>query len=144
MVAAKGALRFPADGYTLYLTGNGAAISESLFTSLPFNITHDFASVSPLAQFDMLLATKGYPVRHGRKVRRLCQANPGKLNFGTIAAGSTQNLSAEMFNMITGVKVAIVTFRTTPEFDDRDPSRGHQRRFRLLRGAPSYGHQQAD
>src|ERR1035437_10510883 len=31
IVAAKTALSFPADGYTLYLTGNGSAISESLF-----------------------------------------------------------------------------------------------------------------
>jgi putative tricarboxylic transport membrane protein len=41
--------------------------------------------------------------------------NPGKLNFGTIAVGSTQNLSAELFKMVTGMNAAIVTFRTTPE-----------------------------
>jgi len=29
IVAAKAALNFPADGYTLYLSGNGAAISRS-------------------------------------------------------------------------------------------------------------------
>ena len=58
IVGAKAALSLPADGYTMYLAGNGAAISESLFASLPFDITRDFSSVSLLARFDMLLATK--------------------------------------------------------------------------------------
>lgn len=116
IVAAKGVLSLPADGYTLYLSGNGAAISESLFASLPFDITRDFSSVSLLAQFDMLLATKT-DTRFGtvQKLVAYGEQNPGRLNFGTIAVGSTQNLSAELFKMVTGVNAAIVTFRTTPE-----------------------------
>jgi putative tricarboxylic transport membrane protein len=116
IVAAKGALAFPADGYTLYLSGNGAAISESLFESLPFDITRDFTSVSLLAQFDMLLATKmDTQFDTVAKLVAYGKQNPGKLNFGTIAVGSTQNLSAELFKMVTAVNAAVVTFRTTPE-----------------------------
>jgi tripartite-type tricarboxylate transporter receptor subunit TctC len=116
IVGAKGALSFPADGYTLYLSGNGAAISESLFASLPFSITRDFSPVSLLAQFDMLLATKmDTQFDTVQKLVAYGKANPGKLNFGTIAVGSTQNLSAELFKMVTGVNAAVVTFRTTPE-----------------------------
>jgi tripartite-type tricarboxylate transporter receptor subunit TctC len=116
IVAAKGVLSLPPDGYTLYLSGNGAAISESLFASLPFDITRDFSPVSLLAQFDMLLATKT-DTRFDtvEKLVAYGEQNPGKLNFGTIAVGSTQNLSAELFKMVTGVKAALVTFRTTPE-----------------------------
>lgn len=116
IVAAKGALSFPADGYTMYLSGNGAAISESLFASLPFDITRDFTSVSLLAQFDMLLATKmDTQFDTVQKLVAYGKQNPGKLNFGTIAVGSTQNLSAELFKMVTGVNAAVVTFRTTSE-----------------------------
>ena len=97
-------------------SGNGAAISESLFASLPFDISRDFTSVSLLAQFDMLLATK-MDTRFDtvQKLVAYGKQNPGKLNFGSIAVGSTQNLSAELFKMVTGVNAAIVTFRTTPE-----------------------------
>lgn len=116
IVGAKGALSFPADGYTFYLSGNGAAISESLFASLPFSITRDFSPVSLLAQFDMLLATKmDTQFDTVQKLVAYGKANPGKMNFGTIAVGSTQNLSAELFKMVTGVNAAVVTFRTTPE-----------------------------
>ncbi len=116
IVAAKGALSLPADGYTMFLSGNGAAISESLFAALPFDINRDFASVSLLAQFDMLLATKmATQFDTVQKLVAYGKQNPGKLNFGSIAVGSTQNLSAELFKMVTGVDAAVVTFRTTPE-----------------------------
>jgi tripartite-type tricarboxylate transporter receptor subunit TctC len=116
IVAAKGALSLPADGYTLYLSGNGATISESLFAELPFSITRDFTPVSLLAKFDMLLATKAdSQLDTVPKIVGFAKNNPGKLNFGSIAVGSTQNLSAELFRMVTGVNAQIVTFRTTPD-----------------------------
>ncbi len=116
IVAAKAALSFPADGYTLFLTGNGAAISESLFQALPYNVEHDFASISIFAKFDILLATKAdAKLDTVAKLVAFAKDNPGKLNFGAIAIGSTQDLSAELFRMVTGINAAIVTFRTTPE-----------------------------
>ncbi len=105
-----------ADGYTMLLNGNGSALSVSLFKSLPFDIVKDFTSVSVLAQFDMLLATKSDgEFSSAAKLVELARARPGKLNFGTVAAGSTQNLAAEMFKVVTGVQAAVVTFRTSPD-----------------------------
>jgi tripartite-type tricarboxylate transporter receptor subunit TctC len=116
IIAAKGALSFPPDGYTMFLSGNSAAISESLFASLPFDFTRDFTPVSMLAQFDMLLATKmDSRFDTVQKLVAYDEQNPRQLNFGTIAAGSTQNLSAQLFKIVTGVSAAVVTFRTTPE-----------------------------
>ncbi len=116
IVGAKVVLAAPPDGYTLFLAGNGSAISESLFKSLPFNVVRDFTPVSPLAEFEMLLTTKSdSPLDTVAKVVAHAKANPGKLNFGTIATGSTQNLSAELFKLTAGVQAAIVIYKTTPE-----------------------------
>jgi tripartite-type tricarboxylate transporter receptor subunit TctC len=116
IVATKAALGYPADGYTLFFTGNAGAISESLFKSLPYNITRDFTSVGTLAQFDMLLATKAASrLDSVTNLVAYAKANPGKLNFGTISIGSTQNLSAEMFKITTGIDAAVVVFKTTPD-----------------------------
>jgi tripartite-type tricarboxylate transporter receptor subunit TctC len=116
IIAAKATLASPADGYTLTLTGNASAISESLFKSLPFNALKDFTSVSTLAEFEMLLATKaGSQLDSLAKVVAYAKEHPGKLNFGTVATGSTQNLSAEMFRMVTGAKAVIVVYKTTPD-----------------------------
>ena len=116
IVGAKAVLTSPPDGYTLFLAGNGSAISETLFKALPFNVLRDFSPVSPLAEFEMLLATKASsPLDTVAKLVSHAKANPGRLNFGTIATGSTQNLSAELFKMITGVDAPIVIYKTTPE-----------------------------
>lgn len=116
IIGAKAALSYPADGYTYYLAGNGTAISQTLFKDLPYSIVKDFVPVTFLAQFDMLLATKiDSPHDSVQKVVAYAKANPGKLNFGTVAPGSTQNLSAELFKLLTGAQATIVTYRTTPD-----------------------------
>jgi tripartite-type tricarboxylate transporter receptor subunit TctC len=116
IVAARAALSFPHDGYTLFLSGNGGAISETLFKSLPYHLLTDFTEASGLSEFEMLLVAKtDTKLTSVAKVVDEAKANPGKLNFGTIAPGSTQNLSAALFTMVTGINVSIVTFRTTPE-----------------------------
>ena len=105
-----------ADGYSIFLGGNGVALSQSLFKSLPYDVTKDFANISVLAQFDMLLVARAdHEIGSAGKLVELAKAKPGKLNFGTVAAGSTQNLAAEMFKVVTGVEAAVVTFRTTPD-----------------------------
>ena len=116
ILAAKAVLSSPADGYTYFLTGNASAINQSLFKTKPHNVLVDFTPVATLAEFEMLLVTKANSQLDTiDKLVAQANAHPGKLNFGTINLGSTQNLSAEMFRMITGVNVTLVTYRTTPE-----------------------------
>jgi len=115
-LAAKAVLSSPADGYTFFLSGNASAINESLFKSRPFAFLADFTPVATLAQFEMLLVTRADAELGGiGKIVAHANAHPGKLNFGAINPGSTQNLSAELFRMTTGVEVTLVTYRTTPE-----------------------------
>jgi tripartite-type tricarboxylate transporter receptor subunit TctC len=46
---------------------------------------------------------------------KAAREKPGTLNVGTVARGSTQNLTAELFKSTAGVDFVIVPFRTTPE-----------------------------
>jgi tripartite-type tricarboxylate transporter receptor subunit TctC len=116
IVAAKAAAAATPDGYTLTLTGNGSAISRSLFKSLPYDVLKDFQPISVMAWLDLLIVSKaGGPLKTIGDIVAAAKANPGKLNFGTIAPGSTQHLSAALFKLTTGVNVTSVTFRTTPD-----------------------------
>jgi tripartite-type tricarboxylate transporter receptor subunit TctC len=116
ILGATSALSYPADGYTFYLAGNGTAISQSLFKSLPYHIVNDFVPVAFLAQFDMLLAARADSPRASvQELVAYATQHPGKLNFGTVAPGSTQNLSAELFKLVTAVQATIVTYKTTPD-----------------------------
>jgi len=115
-LSAKGVLESPADGYTLGVTGNGQAISMTLFKTRTYDVLADFTQVSVTAQFEMLLAVKGdSPLKSLRDVVEAARKHPGKLNLGAINPGSTQNLSAHLLKQITGADVTIVPYRTTPD-----------------------------
>jgi tripartite-type tricarboxylate transporter receptor subunit TctC len=98
------------------MTGNNNAISAALFKALPYDILADFASTSTTSFFDLLMVTRaGSPLTSVADIIKAAQANPGKLNIGTINPGSTQNLAAELFRSITGIEATIVPFRTSPD-----------------------------
>ena len=104
------------DGYSLLQVGNSYAISASLFATLPYDLVKDFKAVSTLAQFDLLLATKASgEIGSIARLVEIDRANPGKLNFGAISAGSTQNIGAEMFKALVGSKAPVVPFKSSPE-----------------------------
>jgi tripartite-type tricarboxylate transporter receptor subunit TctC len=116
IASATQVLRAPADGYTLGEIGNGQAISASLFSKLPFDVLKDFAPVSVAASFEMLLAVPGNsPYKSLKDIVDAAKKNLGKLNLGAINPGSTQNLSAHLFQQVTGAEFTVVTYRTTPE-----------------------------
>jgi len=109
-------LRAPADGYTLGEMGNGQAISMSLFQKLPYNVLTDFASISVTASFEALLAVPDKsPYKSVKDVVDAAKKNPGKVNLGAISPGSTQNLSAYLFEQVTGAQYTIIPYRTTPD-----------------------------
>ncbi len=105
-------LRARPDGYTLGEMGNGQAITTSLFQSLPYNVLTDFALVSVTASFEMLLVV---PDRSLKDLVEAARENRGKINLGAVNPDSTQNLSAHLFEQVTGARYTIVPFRTTPD-----------------------------
>jgi len=109
-------MRARPDGYTLGEMGNGQAISMSLFQKLPYNVLTDFASVSVAASFEMLLAVPDKsPYRSLKDLVDAAQKDPGKINLGAINPGSTQNLSAHLFQQVTGAQYTVIPYRTTPD-----------------------------
>jgi tripartite-type tricarboxylate transporter receptor subunit TctC len=116
LLSAKAVLDARPDGYTLGVIGNGQAIAMSLFKTRPYHVLTDFTFVSMTARFEMLLAVKAdSPLKTLQDVVAAARTNPGRLNFGAINPGSTQNLSAHLLKQVSGVDVAIIPFKTTPD-----------------------------
>jgi tripartite-type tricarboxylate transporter receptor subunit TctC len=104
------------DGYTLVMIGGGLTIAKALFKSLPYDIETDFAPISTTASYGLLIATKaGSPYKTVKDIIAYAKANPGKLNVGTINAGSTQHLAATLFDIMAGIKVTLIPYKTTPD-----------------------------
>jgi tripartite-type tricarboxylate transporter receptor subunit TctC len=116
-VAAKAALANPPDGYSLFFCGSGMAISMSLLKTKPFDILQDFTQISTISSLDELLFATGAnsPLSSAQDIVAAARKNPGKLTFGSINPGSTQNLTAHLFKQITGIDVVIVPYKAVPD-----------------------------
>ena len=114
--AARAVVTAPPDGYTLGLITNGTAISVAAFNSLPFDPVKQFEMISTLGLFDLVLAVNAQSdFKALGDFLKAANANPGKLNIGTIAVGSTQNLGAELFKSMANLNVVIVPFKNSPD-----------------------------
>jgi tripartite-type tricarboxylate transporter receptor subunit TctC len=116
-IAANAVLARPTDGYTLFFCGSGMAISMSLFKTKPFDILHDFQLISTISKLDELLLATGAnsPFKSIKEFVDAAQKEPGKLAIGSINPGTTQNLTAHLFEQRTGVEATIVPYNSTPD-----------------------------
>lgn len=115
IVASQAVASARPDGHTLLLMSNGNAVSAGLFRKLPYDTLKAFAPITTLAYFDLgVFVSAGSRFTTLRDVLAHAAAHPGKLNIGTISPGSTQHLSARLFETVAGVEVLVVPYKGTP------------------------------
>src|SRR5204862_3187371 len=86
--AAETVARAEPDGHTLLLLTNGNAVSQALFKSLPYDPLNDFAMISTVGFFSMVIVTgPNSQAKTLQEAIALAKANPGKLNIATISPG---------------------------------------------------------
>ena len=104
------------DGYTILLLTNGNAVSKALFKSLPYDPLSDFAMISTVGYFSMVIVTsESSKYKTLQELIGAAKANPGKLNIGTITPGGTQHLAGELFLSMAGIQAVVVPHKTTGE-----------------------------
>jgi len=114
--AAETVARAEPDGHTLLLLTNGNAVSQALFKSLPYDPVNDFATISTVGYFSMVIVTR--PESSAKTLQEaiaMAKANPGKMNIGTITPGGTQHLAGELFRSTAGIDALVVPHKTTGE-----------------------------
>ena len=115
IVAGEMVAKAEPDGHTLLLISSGTAVSAALFKTLPFDTLKDFAPVSKLASFDLVLCVaEGGRFKTLSDVLEFARSQPGRLNIGTPQVGTTQHLAAELFLATSGLQAQIVPFNGTP------------------------------
>ena len=115
IVASQAVATARPDGHTLLLMSNANAVSVGLFRKLPYDPVRDFAPISTLGYFDIgIFVAANSRFAALRDVLAFARANPGKLNVGTIAPGSTQHLSGKLFETVAGVDMLVVPYKGSP------------------------------
>ena len=114
--AADAVAKAEPDGHTLLLLTNGNAVSQALFKSLPYDPVNDFAMISTVGYFSMVIVTgANSKYKTLQEVIAAAKQNPGKLNIGTITPGGTQHLAGELFRSSAGMDALVVPHKTTGE-----------------------------
>ena len=114
--AAETVARAEPDGHTLLLLTNGNAVSQALFKSLPYDPLNDFAMISTVGYFSMVIVSgANSKYKTLQEVIAAAKQNPGRLNIGTITPGGTQHLAGELFRSSAGMDALVVPHKTTGE-----------------------------
>jgi tripartite-type tricarboxylate transporter receptor subunit TctC len=112
-VGADLVAKAPPDGYTLLLADIGAlAISPSVYPTLPFDPTKDFAPVTMVAYSPHILVV--HPAVAASSVKELialAKAKPGKLNFAISGVGGAPHLAGVDFALRTGIDWAYIPYK---------------------------------
>ena len=113
MLAASSVMAADPDGLTLLVGAAGAmAIGPAVYTRMAYDTLRDFAPVSILGEFPLLLLVSAdSPFRTVQDLVRWSKDNPDKANYAT--ASPTFTLAAELLKLKTGAKLTRVTYRGT-------------------------------
>jgi len=115
IVASEAVMKAEPDGYTLLWLNSGHSVSGSLFKKLPYDPVKDFAPISTVGYFGMVLAVNGdSPYKTLKDFIAAAKANPGKINLGTTTPGGTQFIAADLFRSMAGIDFQIVPYKATP------------------------------
>ena len=102
----------PADGYTLLTVVTPVAINPALFSNLPFDFMRDIAPVIYLARLAyVVVVNPSVPAATLPELIAYAKANPGKINYGSAGAGTPQNITCELFKMMSGVNLVHVPYK---------------------------------
>ncbi len=105
------------DGHTLGVTiGGPGSIARILNPNLPYDPVTDLAPVSLLARMPFVMSVNpGLQVRNLAELVAHARANPGKLNYGSVGAGSTGHLIVAEFAARHGLDMTHIPFRSVPQ-----------------------------
>ena len=112
-LGAAEVLRAPADGYSVLSADNGTLVfNPVLYRNLGYNPQRDFAPVTLLGRFPMvLLVGPASGVRDARAFLEDARAYPGKLSFASAGTGSPHHLAMELLERQAGLRMQHVPYR---------------------------------
>jgi len=115
-IAAELAARAPADGYTLFAAGAPAAISQTLYPKLGYDLIRDFDAIALVATAPLILVVHpSLPAKSVKALEALARTKRGRLTYASTGNGSTPHLTAELLKMQTGMQIVHVAYKGTPQ-----------------------------
>ncbi len=100
------------DGYTVLQCTVAQSISQTLYAKLNYDLEKDLAPVAMIALVpNVMEVNPSVPAKSVAEFIALAKSRPGKINFASSGSGTSIHMSAEMFMMLTGVKMVHVPYK---------------------------------
>ena len=103
ILAGEAVAKAEPDGYTLLVGASGQmTINPVILPKHPYDPVRDFAAITTLAQFPMVIAVNpSFPAKSLAELVAIARAKPGELAYSH--GGATHQVAAEMFNQAVGI-----------------------------------------
>ena len=113
--AARAAARATPDGYTLLLMTGNHVINPFLYAK-PGYSAKDFAPITVITRLPSLMVVPpASPAKTVAEFIALAKSKPGQLNYGSGGIVSLANLSAQAFQLATGIDYVHVPYKGAPD-----------------------------
>src|ERR1700704_1547296 len=110
-LAAEAAARAPKDGYTLLMATISQPINAAVVPNLTFDFVKDFAPIALISTTpNLLVVHPSIGVKSVKELIALAKEKPDSLSFGSSGVATGTHLSAELFKVLTGVKMVHVPY----------------------------------
>jgi tripartite-type tricarboxylate transporter receptor subunit TctC len=105
----------PPDGYTIAASSNGPLVNNLiLYSKLPYDTLRDFAPISSMVIFPLMLVTHpSLPAKNVKELIALARAKPGEIVYSSPGIGNGGHLAAELFVSLAKVKMLHVPYKGT-------------------------------
>lgn len=111
-IAAAIVAKSAPDGYTLMQGAASNAINTALDPAHPIHFARDFTPVVLIAAVPFILvAHPSVPAATIKELIAHAKANPGKLDYGSAGNGTTNHLTMELFNSLTGSDIVHIPYK---------------------------------
>ena len=111
ILAVDNVAKSPPDGYTL-VSYSGSMWTLPFMQSVPYDPVHDFAPISlAVTSPNILVIHPDVPAKNVKELIAFAKANPGKLNYSSVASGSSGHLTSELFKSMAGVDIVRVLYK---------------------------------
>jgi tripartite-type tricarboxylate transporter receptor subunit TctC len=110
MIGTRDAARATPDGYTIVMLLTGI----SLGVDPGYDVNKDFAPIGIVASTPIIVDTNpALPAKSLSDIIALAKKAPGKLAAGTPPAPTLNYFAAELFNLMAGTDITVVTYKGT-------------------------------
>lgn len=111
-VGAGEVARSQPDGYTILLVFDSYAVYPLAYPKLNLDTARDLVPVTQIASNPLiLLAHPKVPANDLKSFVAFLKAEPGRVNYASVGVGSSNHLTAELFQSATGTTMTHVPYR---------------------------------